>query len=148
MCSCSGFCGAWYCYWTVPDGFAYDIPIKRSLAEITLSLPPLSPPSMFCPHLSFRAAKIFFINMGTLATQSTSSRRQTVYLTKTNTLTFYKNTNTWCLCLLTSLDETLSEQLKLQKPTGTLHLLLQRPYPTSRALLRLSRGFYNPTISV
>ena len=39
----------------------------------------------------------------------------------------------------TSLDETLTELLKLQKPTRTLHLLLQRPYPTLRVLLRPSR---------
>ena len=69
----------------------------------------------------------------------------TVYLTKTNTLTVFSTRTT---TTPTSLDETLTELLKLQKPTRTLHLLLQRPYRTSRVLLRPSRGFYNLTISV
>ena len=71
--------------------------------------------------------------------------QQTVYLTKTNTLAVFSTRTT---TTPTSLDETLTELLKLQKPTRTLHLLLQRLYPTSRALLRPSRGFYNLTISV
>ena len=71
--------------------------------------------------------------------------QQTVCLTKTKTLTVFSTRTT---TTPTSLDETLTELLKLQKPTRTLHLLLQRLYPTSRALLRPSRGFYNLTISV
>ena len=47
---------------------------------------------------------------------------------------------------LTSLDETLTGRPTLQKLTGTPHLSrLQLLYPTSKALLRLSRGSYNLT---
>ena len=53
--------------------------------------------------------------------------QQTVYLTKTNTLTVFSTRTT---TTPTSLDETLTELLKLQKPTRTLHLLLQRLYLT------------------
>ena len=45
-----------------------------------------------------------------------------------------------------SLDETLTELPTLQKLTGTPHLSrLQLLYPTSKALLRISRGSYNLT---
>ena len=64
---------------------------------------------------------------------------------ETNTLTVFSTRTT---TTPPTLHETLTELLKLQKPTRTLHLLLQRLYPTSRALLRPSRGFYNLTIPV
>ena len=64
-----------------------------------------------------------------------------VYLTKTNTLTVFSTRTT---TTPTSLDETLTELLKLQKPTGTLHLLLQRLYPckgTSETIARILQPY-------
>ena len=74
------------------------------------------------------------------STIKTLTRR--AQLRKTNTLTVFSTRTT---TTPTSLNETLTELLKLQKPTRTLRLLLQRLYPTSRALLRPSR---NLTISM
>ena len=68
---------------------------------------------------------------------------RTVYLTKTSTFTVFLTKTT---TRLTSLDETLTGRRTLQRLTGTLHLSrLQLLYPTSKSLLRLSRGSYNPT---
>ena len=75
--------------------------------------------------------------------ECSSEKNCCCYLTKTSTLTVFltKTTTT-----LTSLDETLTGRSTLQKLTGTPHLSrLQLLYPTSKALLRLSRGSYNLT---
>ena len=57
---------------------------------------------------------------------------------------FFTKTTT----MLTLLDGTFTDLLKLTLRTGTLHLLLQWLYLTLRALLRSSHGSYSPTTFV
>ena len=81
--------------------------------------------------------------------------QQTIYLTKTNTLTVFSTRTT---TTPTSLDEILTRLLKLQKLTGTLHLLLQRliiPYikGTSETIAWILQPYiirvvYNPTTTL